>query len=477
MEWKEHENWLDRPINAFKESWKNKAIRSKDIKKKFLKVMKDNRDHCNPKRIDFNNNMSLHLEGCFSSQQPDSNSARTILNETEGKNILKVLKTHLRHDQHWVGNLITNFFLVFNDAYGQVCRHKSLSQLFTQTSKFIEGEVTDLAYEIGSTIYEAKIPEEIQAKMEQAFSELKCTLDVLVNSIPLYYSGLIERAPFLLIRDELTNFIISQNIQGKTYQLLFTFARALTVSKEAVLAKVIFNNLSEEAGSKTAMIENLYNRIDPTYRRVRIERGSFFESIKYSPKDEDFTSWVEGFNHRRRVSQAEYVQVKYENASQKLSSLDYWWSPLEKICMVRSVAESIKRDGSIVWGEDETGICADTLISIFSYISTQTNNHLLYAHHYFTQTLLSGFMTNQLWEGYYLWILEAALSLICDKMDKTYELMITISNFECSLDCKEEDLLPLSHQEDRVLKDLDTGSENASTPTQPTPTKETIFLF
>ena len=265
-------------------------------------------------------------------------------------------------------------------------------------------------------------------------------MSLIVNWIPLYYSGLIEKKVFLLIRDDLVNHLVSEYIRDKTYQILFTFSRILTLRKEEILANFIVNN-SETTDDKLFLLEELYNQINPNFRWVEIENKSLISSICYSPSRKG-TSSNSGFTEKdAETSQSEYIQLRYENASDKLASLNFCQSPLEKIYMIKWVAESIKQDGQIILENNKAprGIWADTLISIYAYISAQSQNHFLYAHWYLTKTLITEDMNFQTQEGYYLCILEAALSLLWDHMDKTHELMKTISLYESSqeLNCKD----------------------------------------
>mmetsp|Transcript_20540 Transcript_20540/g.18178 ORF Transcript_20540/g.18178 Transcript_20540/m.18178 type:complete len:186 (+) Transcript_20540:668-1225(+) len=185
----------------------------------------------------------------------------------------------------------------------------------------------------------------------------------------------------------------------------------MTLEQEEILANFIVKN-SEISDDKLFLLEELYNQINPKFRKVHIESKSFVNSICYASKslNEDVDSWKGEDN----ISQSDYIQLRYENASSKLSCLNFCQSPLEKIYMIKWVAESIKQDGQIILENDKAPemICADTLVSIYAYISTQSQNHLMYAHLALTKQLITEDMNNQTKEGYYLCILEAALNLL-----------------------------------------------------------------
>mmetsp|Transcript_38060 Transcript_38060/g.37560 ORF Transcript_38060/g.37560 Transcript_38060/m.37560 type:complete len:81 (-) Transcript_38060:760-1002(-) len=77
--------------------------------------------------------------------------------------------------------------------------------------------------EINNTNYELTISKEIRTQIEHSFIEIKSVLNIIIDTVPLFYSGLISKYSFILIKDELLNYLMSEYMGDKTYQLLFTF--------------------------------------------------------------------------------------------------------------------------------------------------------------------------------------------------------------------------------------------------------------
>ena len=95
------------------------------------------------------------------------------------------------------------------------------------------------------------------------------------------------------------------------------------MEKEHILAKVLIDTNYRQSENKLDLIERLYSQIDSSFRRVQIEKTSFVDSIRYTPRDEELSTLTDGPSKFNRVSQADYIQLRYENASSKLASLDY----------------------------------------------------------------------------------------------------------------------------------------------------------
>ena len=106
------------------------------------------------------------------------------------------------------------------------------------------------------------------------FKEITTVLEMILNSIPFYYSGIFTKNIYSLLKDDLKNFLTSEIVNGDTYCILFTFSRLKTINEEEQLLKCIKRaNFSRKKLSHNGMtiIEDLYNQISPEFRSINLE--------------------------------------------------------------------------------------------------------------------------------------------------------------------------------------------------------------
>lgn len=99
---------------------------------------------------------------------------------------------------------------------------------------------------------------------------------------------------------------------------------------------------------KINILEDLYNQINPVFRLVHIDPrfDSSEDYADYIPKNDlfiDNSVSQQGSNEEEQSC----LQIKYENAADKIATLNYCQSPIEKILMVKWVSESIRQDNEI----------------------------------------------------------------------------------------------------------------------------------
>lgn len=472
MELRKDEHWLDRPLLALKDLAKTSKTREKSFKstslkkcknKKvskmldkaaklmttFLKAVGEFKKQKKTKRNDFNNNMYLGLsqesseDECAFGTPGSTNVTLTIAKNSEA--MLSILQKHLKHPSHWVRLLIKEFFNNFAKVYGDLCTSSLLIDLHDLSKKYSTGEFTTNTQREDSDVDYSIFDEyDFFPLIEKCFYDINSIVNLIVDTLPLYYSGMIEKNIFLLIKEQLVNFIMSEYVRDEIYDILFTFSRLATFKLEKKLYEWIkksglqlwnksSHTTSVESTINLELLEGLYRQIHPDFRKVQIDnhRTSWTNSICYNPKnrlgDMDFSK-----QEVTKTRQSELIQFKYENGAEKLSTLNLCQSPLEKILMIKWVSESIKQDCEI-WLEDHQEpiqICGDTLVSIFAYIAALSQNFLLYAHLYMTQALVTKDLKFHAEEGYYVCILQTSLSLLCEYEDQTEELMLSIINYE-----------------------------------------------
>lgn len=134
---------------------------------------------------------------------------------------------------------------------------------------------------------------------------------------------------------------------------------------------------------KINILDDLYNQINSVFRLVHIEpcSDSSVDYADYCPKHNAF---VEASASQQGSSELDQscLQLKYDTAADKIATLNYCQSPIEKILMVKWVSESIRQDNEVYLPSNSSPVlmCADTLVSIFAYIIALSRNHLMYAH-------------------------------------------------------------------------------------------------
>ena len=322
-----------------------------------------------------------------------------------------------------------------------ISKIKPLRQLHSECEQISNGEMTcKESTSNGSLHYDIFKDEAFFIMVDRCFLEIQTMLNIFVESIPVFYSGILNKNLYCLIKDDLVTYFTSKFITGDTYSVLFTMSRVKTTQEERQLVQCI-----KKAGLKykkfthngLSLLEDLYNQIHPDFRMVRIE-----------PRDNSATSNID-FESRDKLkisqnldrltkdtTSADEICLKYDTGATKMNTLNMCQTPLEKVAMIMWVAESIKQDRELTLGISDKCVlmCADTMVSIFSYIIALSGNHLLFAHLYLANSFASKNTKDMTEEGYYLCTLEAALSLLCDYEERTDELLVSIDEYEQSID-------------------------------------------
>lgn len=179
-----------------------------------------------------------------------------------------------------------------------------------------------------------------------------------------------------------------------------------------------------------------------------LEKGDML-STSESENNEDIEEWE--------------ISLKYWTGANKLNTIDMWNCPCTKLLMIKWIADSIKQDNELRLrpGDDSIHMWADTMVRIYAFIIAMSGNNLLYSHLHFIKQLYDK-DSQSLWaEGYYMCILEAALSSLCEYENLASELMISINNFETSLEKLNQ---PIDGNEEIELY-WDSFIETSPTPT------------
>lgn len=481
---KKGEHWLDRPVLALKDLYKSSKAREKVIKKQtsknastsinnhlekaskllgsFLKTLKTFKKKKNSRRDEFWFDMQVSLnEEVLKGSDPFQESVTKAVRRS-GDILLKELRRHLQDSSHWINILLTSFFKDFWKIYNKIWDSELFEKVLEQWKR-----VTSEGFTTSSGDSLLKIDSQILSEsnslvlVEKCFYDIKTAVNLIVETVPLYYSELISKNLFCLIKEDLTNYVMCEYIRGDSYNILFTFSRVATWKEEEQLYKCIKKACLHKSSRNTTnfnLLEDLYCQIHPDFRVVQIENeeDSSSNSIWYNPKymfESDESREQQGDDS----SEPTYFQLKYENGAEKLSTLNHWQSPMEKILMFKWVSESIKQDSQVCLDNSKSPLymCCDTMVSIFAYIIALSQNHLLFAHLFLTKHLVTKDLKYLAHEGYYLWILEAALNLLWEYPDKTEELMVSINHFEDSLKVNTE----------KREEDYESVCETAPTPT------------
>ena len=134
------------------------------------------------------------------------------------------------------------------------------------------------------------------------------------------------------------------------------------------------------------------------------------------------------------VSSNREEYLKYETGADKLTTVNLSHCPYLKLLTFQWVAESIKQDNQVHLNPSNEPILmsADTMISIFAFIIAASSNHLLYSYLHYARNFSSRNTKDLSNEGYYLCILEAALTLLWEYPEKASKLMQSINDFKKS---------------------------------------------
>ena len=365
---------------------------------------------------------------------------RTDKVRSASKQLFNTIKRHLQDSTHSIVVLMNEFIGDFCKVFDKVWGWDPIMALYSQTVAITNGELSlDELSDWSEIDYDAFKDIDWKDLINQWFIDITTITNLFIDAVPLYYSGSIDKNLFRLIKEDLYNFMMTKNMhEHNTYNILFTFSRIATIRQERDLLKWIVKSTSNMLTSglgKINILEDLYNQINPVFRLVHIDPrfDSSEDYVDYIPKNDlfiDNSVSQQGSNEEEQSC----LQIKYENAADKIATLNYCQSPIEKILMVKWVSESIRQDNEIYLPSNSSPVqmWADTLISIFAYIIALSQNHLMYAHLFFANWLATKDMKYVWEEGYYLCTLEAALSLLCEYQNRTEELMVTIIQYEDS---------------------------------------------
>lgn len=310
---------------------------------------------------------------------------------------------------------------------------KLLNPVFEQSKKVTSGEFTTTNLPSEEFDYRIFDDFDFYALVEKSFYDVNSVVHLMIKSLPFYYSDLVDKNFLLLKKEDLMNHFMGIYITDEVYNILFTFSRVSTLTQEEQLLKSMKKcNLGVHSDTNQSMdlLEEFYRKINPIFRKVQIDshRSSWTNSICYNPKN---TPGQRSTELETEISQSEYIRLKYENGAEKLGTLNMCQTPIEKILMIGWVSDSIKQDCSICLDDQKPiQICGDTLVSIFAYISSLSQNHFLYSHIFLAKRLTTTDQKDNCKEGYYMNILETALSLLCEYQGKTDELMVSIIDYE-----------------------------------------------
>ena len=459
-----NEEWLDRPIIALKKysiTKKDKAkqakinkssnLVSKIIYQTFKESSKQFKAFINKikkmRKSKKSNKNEIYLKEMEEWYESDlwrtwrmETSHRTDKVRNASNQLFNIIKKHLQDSTHSIVILMDQFIEDFWKTFSKVWNSDPIKAIYNQTVSITNGELSlDEVSNCSEIDYDALNEVDWKDLISQWFNDITTITNLFVDVIPLYYSGWIDKNLFRLIKEDLFNFMMTKSMhQFNAYYILFTFSRIATIRQEKDLLEWIKKSASNVLLSgldKINILEELYNQINPMFRLVQIEprEETLNNDINYIPKNEmliENTLSQQGSN----LNEPSYLQIKYENGAEKIATLNHCQSPIEKILMVKWVSESIRQDNEIYLPSNSSPVLmwADTLISIFAYIIALSQNHLMYAHLFFSNWLATKDMKYVWEEGYYLCTLEASLSLLWEYQNRTEELMVTIIQYEDS---------------------------------------------
>jgi hypothetical protein len=101
------------------------------------------------------------------------------------------------------------------------------------------------------------------------------------------------------------------------------------------------------------LLEDLYGFINPAFKDAKVNEGdrSFTDSLHYHPKENFINHEFENYN-ASDSNKSGWSLFSFDNGadlfSQKLASLNYCESPIEKTYMISWIAESIRQDSHTV---------------------------------------------------------------------------------------------------------------------------------
>lgn len=463
-------------------SWLKKQAKGKSkIIKEFIKILKKERS----KKCQTWTHFCQKFSDEFMTLNNESGDS---LEDFSGFEKMRRVKTHmfetLKQDfndpSHWITNLIQKFMDVFNKHYlGLISKYKPLLNLYNQNIQITSGDLTCEEVRANDQIdYEMLKNETLMALSDRCLHELKTMLISFVDSIPYFYNNCISKNMFSFLKDDLMTFLVNKVVNSQAYFkrdsnqkqllslsntnclkttiqnqskisslaskecqyfILLTFSRVKTVNEELQLLKWI--KKSERVWKRfkhngLSLIEDLYNQIETEFRIVQINSYDDFSAENLNFESKDFSvKQSENSPHVSTSTKFREIYLKYDSAASKINTLNYCQTPYEKILMIKWVAESIKQDIELNLSSSSKSVmmCADTMVSIYSYIIAFSGNHLLYSHLFIANSLTCKQTRDVDEEGYYLCTLEAALSMLWEYEMRTDELMMTITQYEESV--------------------------------------------
>ena len=348
---------------------------------------------------------------------------------------LEIIKKQMLDETHCVISVLHKFIQIFNKHYLMlISKVKQLCALYDQWSKVTNGELGLKDWITLKDIHHWMLKDELFGVLvDRWFKEITTVLSMIINSIPFYYSSMLTKNIYSLLKDDIKNFLTSEVIIGDTYCILFTFSRLKTINEEEKLLKCI--KRASFSGKKLShngltIIEDLYSQINPKFRSIHLEtqEESTTENLNFGSNN---ICKVQKDLNGISESKTKEITLKYETGAEKMQTLNQCQTPIEKILMTKWVAESIKQDSELYSSRiSKHPMWTETMISIFSYIIALSGNHLLFAHLYLANSFASQNIKHMWEEGYYLITLDAALSLLCEYQERIDELMTTIEKIE-----------------------------------------------
>ena len=114
-----------------------------------------------------------------------------------------------------------------------------MKPLHDSCKKVRRGEFTTTNLAQEELDYQTFYEIDFYALVEKSFFDINSVVRLFIKSIPLYYSGLVDKNTMLLKKEDLMNHFMSQYITEEVYDILFTFSRVSTIVQEEQLLTCI----------------------------------------------------------------------------------------------------------------------------------------------------------------------------------------------------------------------------------------------